>query len=235
MNDQIIRENVKHVLDEIAAAAVSCGRVPSDITLVAASKMNSAETVQLAISAGITVCGENRVQEMLEKNALGAYAGCELHFIGHLQKNKVKNVVGLASLIHSIDSFSLLEAVSRAAESKNTVQDVLLEINVAAEATKTGVSPFEAAGILEAAQNLKGVRIRGLMAIPPICEKPEDNHPFFAQMQQLFIDIGAKKYDNSSMDFLSMGMSHDYTEAIKCGSNMVRIGTGLFGPRNYSK
>ena len=235
MNEQTIVENVKHVLSEISNAADLCGRDPSGITLVAASKMNSAETVKLAVSAGISVCGENRVQEMLEKNALGAYTGCDLHFIGHLQKNKVTNVVGLASLIHSIDSFSLLEAVSQAAEAKRIIQDVLLEINIAAEATKSGFSPADTADIIESAQRLKGVRIRGLMAIPPICEKPEDNHPFFAQMQQLFIDIGAKKYDNSSMDFLSMGMSHDYSEAIKCGSNMVRIGTALFGPRNYSK
>ncbi|MDO5444140.1 MAG: YggS family pyridoxal phosphate-dependent enzyme [Eubacteriales bacterium] len=237
MNDPYINitENVKHVLDEISAAADLCGRDPSEITLVAASKMNPAETVRLSAAAGISVFGENRVQEMLEKNALGAYAGCDLHFIGHLQKNKVKNVVGLASLIHGIDSLSLLETVSRIAESKNMIQDVLLEINIGAEETKSGFSPSEISDILDSAQALKGIKVRGLMAIPPICEKPEENHPFFARMQQLFIDIGAKKYDNSSMDFLSMGMSRDYTEAIKCGSNMVRVGTAIFGPRNYSK
>lgn len=237
MNDPYINipENVKHVLNELSDAAALCGRDPSDITLVAASKMNSAETVRLAAAAGISVFGENRVQEMLEKAAFGAYTGCDLHFIGHLQKNKVKNVVGLVSLIHSIDNFSLLETVSRIAESKRIVQDVLLEINIAAEATKSGFSPSEAVQVLDSAQSLKGIRVRGLMAIPPICEKPEENHPFFARMQQLFIDIGAKKYDNSSMDFLSMGMSRDYSEAIQCGSNMIRIGTALFGPRNYSK
>ena len=228
-----IRFNVQQVLENVSSAAVSAGRRPEDITIVAASKMNSTDRIQLAVSAGIRVCGENRVQEMLEKNSLGAYSACRLHFIGHLQKNKVKNVVGLVELIHSIDSLELLEAVSRTASAKCLVQDVLLEVNIAAEASKSGFSHDEIFPVLEKAEQLDGIRIRGLMAIPPVCENSSDNLPYFARMQQLFIDIGAKKYDNSNMDFLSMGMSHDYSAAIECGSNMVRIGTAIFGPRNY--
>lgn len=235
MTPEEIERNIRTIQERIAAAAASAGRDPSEITLVAASKMNDAETVRAAVRAGIRVCGENRVQEMLEKHALGAYSDCDLHFIGHLQKNKVKNVVGLVSLIHSVDSLSLLEAISRTAEEKGLVQDVLLEVNIAAEAAKNGFSPEEIEHIPEAAQEFGGIRIRGLMAIPPICENPDENRPFFARMNQLFVDISAKKYDNSIMDILSMGMSRDYSAAIHCGSTMVRIGTAVFGPRNYGR
>lgn len=225
--------NVSSVFDRVAEAARSAGRDPSEITVVAASKMNSAENVRSAIEAGIKVCGENRVQEMLEKNALHAYDGADLHFIGHLQKNKVKNVVGLVSLIHSIDSLALLDAVSKTAEAHGIVQDVLLEVNIGNEASKSGFSPSDISSVLRSARLLQGVRIRGLMAIPPICEDPEANAPFFTLMKQLFIDNSEKKYDNSNMDFLSMGMSNDFVSAIRCGSNMIRIGSAVFGPRDY--
>ena len=234
VSDADISRNVRQVLDNVSRAAALAGRDPSEITVIAASKMNDADRVRIAVSSGITVCGENRVQELVEKNALGAYAGCHLHFIGHLQKNKVKHVVGTAELIHSIDSFPLLETVSRIAAEKGITQDVLLEINIASEASKSGLSPEEVPEILSAAEELRNIRIRGLMAIPPICENPEENLPFFARMRQLFIDNETKKYDNSSMVFLSMGMSHDYSAAIACGSNMIRVGTAIFGPRNYT-
>ena len=221
MTEEQIGKNVAHVKAEIAQAAGEAGRDPAEILLVAATKMNDADSVRAAIRAGVDICGENRVQEMLEKNAQGAYEGTPLHFIGHLQKNKVRQVVGLCELIHSVDSLSL-------------TQDVLLEVNIGNEESKSGFSPEEIGPALEEAAKMTSVRVRGLMAIPPICEKPEENRPFFLKMQKLFVDNCRKKYDNISMDFLSMGMSGDYAEAVRCGANMVRVGTGIFGPRNYT-
>ena len=179
------------------------------------------------------VFGENRVQEMLEKNTLGAYEGARLHFIGHLQKNKAKQVVGVAELIHSVDSLALLELIASLAQKKGIIQDVLLEVNIGSEASKSGFSPEEIPRILDWNEKLSGARIRGLMTIPPICTDLQGIRPYFARMQQLFVDIGRKKYDNSNMDFLSMGMSHDFPVAVEYGSNIVRIGSGIFGPRKY--
>jgi len=234
MNEDIA-PRVQTVLDSIAEAAVHAGRNPAEITLVAASKMNDSDRVRAAAAAGISVFGENRVQEMLEKNQKGAYSGARLQFIGHLQKNKVKNVVGLAELIQGVDSLPLLDCISKTAETLGIVQDVLLEVNIGNEPSKSGFSPDFLASALEHSAALKGIRIRGLMAIPPVCISEKENLLYFNQMMQLFVDIGEKKYDNSSMDFLSMGMTHDYRAAISCGSNMVRIGTGIFGPRNYGQ
>ena len=228
-----IAENVALVRRNMDEAAQKAGRDPKEILLLAATKMNDADRVREAIRAGVDLCGENRVQEMLEKQAQGAYEGAPLHFIGHLQKNKVKQVVGLAELIHGVDSPALLEAISRVAESRGLVQDVLLEVNIGAEASKSGFAPEELPAALEVASRLPKLRVRGLMAIPPICAAPEENRPFFLRMKQLFIDNGEKKYDNVSMDFLSMGMSGDYTEAIACGANLIRVGSGIFGPRHY--
>ena len=234
MTDSVIAKNVAFVKAEMARAAAEAGRDPAEIRLVAATKMNDADRVREAIQAGVDICGENRVQEMLEKNALGAYEGVPLHFIGHLQKNKVRQVVGLCELIHSVDSLGLLQEISRVAGKKDLIQDVLLEVNVGAEESKSGISPEEVPGLLLEASKLPAVRVCGLMAIPPICEKPEENRPFFLQMQKLFVDNCRKKYDNISMDFLSMGMTGDYTEAVRCGANLVRVGSGIFGPRNYT-
>ena len=230
-----IAENVALVRRNIAEAALAAGRDPEKIRLVAATKMNDASRVRQAIAAGVEICGENRVQEMLEKQAQGAYEGAELHFIGHLQKNKAKQVVGLAKLIHSVDSQELLALISRLAEARGLVQDVLLEVNIAGEAAKSGFAPEDVPQALAFASQLPGVRVRGLMAIPPICSFPDQNRPFFLRMRKLFVDNGGKKYDNVSMDFLSMGMSGDYQEAIACGADLVRIGTAVFGPRDYSK
>ena len=230
-----IAENVARVRENMARAALAAGRDPGEILLLAASKMNDADRVREAIRAGVDCCGENRVQEMLEKQAQGAYEGAELHFIGHLQKNKAKQVVGLAKLIHSVDSQELLALISRLAEARGLVQDVLLEVNIAGEAAKSGFAPEDVPQALAFASQLPGVRVRGLMAIPPICSFPDQNRPFFLRMRKLFVDNGGKKYDNVSMDFLSMGMSGDYQEAIACGADLVRIGTAVFGPRDYSK
>lgn len=170
---------------------------------------------------------------MLEKNAQAAYAGARLHFIGHLQKNKVKQVVGTAALIESVDSEELMRLIDRCAASKGICQDILLEVNIGGEAAKSGFRPEEIPAALAAAAQFDHIMVRGLMAIPPKCSRAEENIPYFCSMQKLFVDNGEKKYDNVHMDFLSMGMSADYTAAIACGSNMVRVGTAIFGARNY--
>ena len=229
-----IARNVAHVREEIRRAALEAGRQPEEILLAAATKTNDAERVRAAIEAGVDICGENRVQEMLEKNALGAYSGVPLHFIGHLQKNKVRQVVGLCDLIESADSLALLQEISRTAEKRGLTQDVLLEINIGREESKSGFLPEALDEALAGASGLPAVRVRGLMAIPPICTDPEENRPFFLQMQKLFVDNRGKKYDNVRMDFLSMGMSGDYTEAVRCGATLVRVGSGIFGPRIYT-
>lgn len=223
-----IEQNVAQVRERIAQAAD--GRT---VTLVAATKMNDADAVQRAIAAGVDACGENRVQEMMDKLGRDAYRGAPLHFIGSLQKNKVKFVVGNCSLIHSVNSTGLLEAIAKKAEHLEIVQDVLLEVNIGREESKTGFLPEQLPQLLEAAEKFPSVRVRGLMAIPPKSEKTGANRRYFAQMRELFIDIGAKKYDNVTMDFLSMGMSDDFEDAILEGSNLVRVGSAIFGPRNY--
>ena len=229
-----ITENVARIREAIREAALEAGRDPDGVLLIAATKMNDVSHVREAIAAGVDVCGENRVQEMLSKLALGAYDGAPLHFIGHQQKNKVRQVVGVCELIHSVDSRELLQVISRCAENHGLVQDVLLEVNIGEEASKSGFSPEQIPDALAFASTLPAVRVRGLMAIPPICDFPEKNRPFFLAMRQLFVDNSEKKYDNTSMDFLSMGMSGDYAEAVRCGATMVRIGTGIFGPRHYT-
>ena len=225
-----IADNVAAVRARIDAAAG--GR---RVLLVAASKMNDAERVREAVAAGVDACGENRVQELVEKNALGAYTGRPLHFIGHLQKNKIKYLVGVADLIESVDSEELLTLIDRRAEKLGVVQDVLLEVNIGREAAKSGLAPEDVVKTVEFAVPLEHVRVRGLMAIPPAADDPEKTRPYFAAMRELFIDIGAKKYDNTPMDFLSMGMSGDFEAAIAEGANMVRVGSAIFGARDYSR
>lgn len=228
-----IAENVKLVKENIAAAAIRCGRDPKEIKLVAATKMNDASRVREAIAAGVDICGENRVQELTEKLAQGAYDGCPLHFIGHLQKNKVKYIVGKVELIHSVDSVSLAQEINRRAAALGLTQDILLEVNIGAEENKSGFAPDELANALDEIAQFSSVRVLGLMAIPPICEISENNRVYFKRMKQLFIDIGQKKYDNVTMLHLSMGMSADYEVAVEEGANLVRVGTGIFGARNY--
>lgn len=228
-----IAENVRAVKRNIEAAAARSGRDAKEILLVAASKTNSPDRIREAIAAGVDACGENRVQEMVEKAALGAYDGVPLHFIGRLQRNKVKFVVGTAALIHSVDTIALLRQIDRIARERSLVQDVLLEVNIAGEESKTGFAPDEIPSALSEASQLPGVCVRGLMAIPPICVSGAENYQYFVRMKQLFVDNCNKKYDNVRMDFMSMGMSSDYETAIECGANMVRVGTAIFGRRDH--
>ena len=230
-----IAENVAKILADIEKAAIAAGRGPKEITLCAATKMNDADRVREAIAAGIRCCGENKVQELTAKLAENAYQGSDIHFIGHLQTNKVKQVVGKVSLIQSVDSLRLLAAIEKEAAKLGIVQDILLEINIGEEESKSGLRLEEIYEMLEKVAVSTSVRVRGLMAIPPICENPGDNNKFFQEMCNLSVDITAKKYDNVCMEILSMGMSDDYADAIAHGSTMIRVGTAIFGARNYNK
>ena len=228
-----IAENVARIKAEMAAAAIAAGRDPKEILLCAATKMNDAENVRQAIAAGVDCCGENRVQELPQKLSQNAYEGASVHFIGHLQTNKVKQVVGKVSLIHSVDSLRLLEAINKEAAKQGIVQDILLEINIGNEESKSGFCKEEALEVVERIGDFSNIRVRGLMAIPPICQNSTDNHKFFQEMCNLSVDIKAKNSDNVSVEIMSMGMSDDFTDAIACGSTMIRVGTAIFGARGY--
>ena len=229
-----IAENIARIRAQMDAAALAAGRDPKGVLLCAATKMNDADAVRQAIAAGVDCCGENRVQELTAKLAEDAYRGKPVHFIGHLQTNKVKQVVGKVDLIHSVDSERLLEAIHKEALRQGICQDILLEVNIAGEDSKSGFSVQELFSLLEKMGAYNGVFVRGLMAIPPICQKKTDNHKFFQEMCNLSVDIRAKKYDNVCVDLLSMGMSGDFEDAIACGSTMIRLGTAIFGARNYA-
>ena len=228
----IFDENYKDIVERIAQAAKKSGRSAQDITLLAATKTVDIDTINHAIKAGINYIGENRVQEFLSKYE--NYAPVNQHFIGRLQTNKVKDIIDKVSLIHSVDSYRLAKEISKQAVKRNVVANVLLEINIGNEESKTGFSCEEALEAVKEIASLDAINIKGLMAIPPICEDAQENRQYFKKMNKLFIDIGAKKIDNSSMEILSMGMSDDYEVAIEEGATMVRLGTALFGRRNYN-
>lgn len=230
-----ITENVAVVRRQIAEAAIAAGRDPKEILLCAATKMNDAEAVREAIRAGVDICGENRVQELLQKDAQNAYAGVPLHFIGRLQTNKVKYLVGRVDLIQSVDRLRLMEAINQEACRQGIIQQVLLEINIGREESKAGFLPEELPEILEKATKMGNLFIKGFMAIPPISRNNGDNRKFFQEIYHLSVDITEKKYDNVSVDVLSMGMSNDYADAIAYGSTMVRVGTAIFGQRDYGR
>ena len=233
-NSTSIRENIAAIRAQIDAAARETGRTGADITLVGASKMNGAAACQEAIAAGIDALGENRVQEMTAKLAEDAYRGAPLHFIGHLQRNKVKQVVGKAALIQSIGSPELLAEVDRQAEKLGIVQDILLEVNIGGEEAKSGFAPDAMEQAAAQAKTLAHVRVRGLMTIPPADATREENMAYFEKVRALYVDISRKMYDNG-LEYLSMGMSGDFADAIRAGANMVRVGSAIFGARDYSK
>ena len=229
-----IGENIARTRAEIDAAARETGRTGKDITLVGASKMNDAAACQEAIRAGIDALGENRVQEMTAKLAENGYDGAPLHFIGHLQRNKVKQVVGKAALIQSVGSLELLEEIEKQADKLGIVQDILLEVNIGGEAAKSGFAPEAVSEAASHAKELSHVRVRGLMTIPPASATQAENMVYFQKVHALYVDINQKMYDNK-LDYLSMGMSGDFADAIRAGSNMVRVGTAIFGARDYTK
>ena len=229
-----IAENVAAIRRELEKAALAAGRDPREIQLCAATKMNDAEAVRQAIAAGVDCCGENRVQELTQKLAQHAYDGAPVHFIGHLQTNKVKQVVGKVALIQSVGSKELLDEIEKVAARLELVQDVLLEVNIGGEEAKSGFPPEELAQAAAYARTLAHIRVRGLMTIPPIAVEKGGNIPYFEKVYRLFVDISREMYDNK-WEYVSMGMSDDYADAVRCGANMVRVGSAIFGARHYTK
>ncbi|WP_300411981.1 YggS family pyridoxal phosphate-dependent enzyme [uncultured Oscillibacter sp.] len=228
-----IAENIARVRANIAAAAREAGRSPEEITLVGASKMNGAPACREAIAAGIDALGENRVQEMTAKLAEHAYDGAPLHFIGHLQRNKVRQVAGKVSLIQSVGSLELLEEIEKTAGKLEIVQDILLEVNIGREEAKSGFLPERLLPGAEAALEKSHVRVLGLMTIPPAEADREENLRYFDKVRALFLDMEEKLFHNG-LQVLSMGMSGDYEDAVRAGATMVRVGTAIFGSRHYT-
>ncbi len=226
-----IAENIQSIRQRMAAAAQAAGR-EDPILLVGASKMNDAAACREAVAAGIDALGENRVQELLGKYAQGAYEGAPLHFIGHLQRNKVRQIVGKVSLIHSVSSLELLEEIQRQAEKQGLTQAVLLEVNIGGEESKSGFALEEVEAAARRAAQLPNISMEGLMTIPPIQTVPHENLPYFRDVYRLYIDIGEKVFHNK-LKYLSMGMSDDFEDAIAAGANMVRVGSAIFGARHY--
>lgn len=230
----MIIEALEDVERSIIAACNRSGRNREDVTLIAVSKTKPSSMIEEATSAGIVHFGENKVQEMSEKSQVLCELPIRWHMIGHLQKNKVKKAVSIATLIHSVDTISLAYEIDKEAAKQNKLQDILLELNLAGEESKFGLSPDDLLPTIRELSTMKNIRIRGLMTVAPYTENPETNRCYFRQMKQLAVDINAENIDNISMDILSMGMSGDYEIAIEEGATHVRIGSKIFGERNYN-
>ena len=228
-----IKYNYDFINEKIAVAAMKAGKTREDITFLSATKTVEPEYINYAISLGLSYIGENKVQELLSKYDQYNLENCSLQFIGHLQSNKVRQIVGKVDLIQSIDSMKLAKEVSKCSLKNNITSDILVEVNIGKEENKSGVMPEMLEELVEEISTLPAVNVKGLMTIPPICEKKDEIRRYFEKMNRLFLDISSKKLDNVSMDILSMGMSSDYYEAILEGANMVRIGSALFGNRIY--
>lgn len=224
--------NLKSVTERLEKALERSGRKREDVILLAATKTVDAKTVNYAISKGISYIGENKVQEFLLKN--DSIDTAHRHFIGHLQTNKVKDIIDKVELIQSVDSVKLAKEISKQAAKRDIMMDILLEVNIGGEESKWGFEPENLLENIKEISKFDNLRIKGLMAIPPVCENAQENRKYFAKMYKLFIDIGAEKIDNSSMEILSMGMSDDFDVAIEEGANLIRLGTVLFGRRIYN-
>ena len=227
-----IQQNLEHILSRIRAAELRAGRPAGSVRLVAVSKTFPAEDVKACHDAGQRIFGENKVQEGLGKIP-SLPPDTEWHLIGPLQRNKVKNVVGKVAMIESVGSLELLSAIDKQAEKLGIVQDILLEVNIGGEEAKSGFAPESLEQAAEEAKKCANVRVRGLMCIPPVAEGEHGSLPYFEKVHALFVDINAKLYDNT-LDILSMGMSGDYEDAVRAGATMVRVGTAIFGARNYT-
>lgn len=234
LNEQEVAQNVRAIMQQVRDTALQAGRDPSEVQVMAVTKTVDPVLVNAAIGAGITLLGENKAQELCAKYDSYHKDGVQIHFIGHLQTNKIRQIVDKVSMVESVDSIKLAREIDRHCAAIGKVMDVLLEVNIGREENKTGIFPEFLPALLEEAGKLEHIRVRGLMTIPPVCETEEEVLQYFSQMRQLFIDI-KQKYDNISMEILSMGMSADYLAAVRCGSNIVRIGTAMFGQRNYKR
>ena len=227
-------DNVAEIRRRMAEAAKTSGRRLQEVLLCAACKSRSPETVKLSASLPVDLFGENRMQEMAVHHEAGAYGGKPCHFIGHLQTNKVSKVVGLAAVIQSVDSLHLLEAIDREASRQSLVQDVLIEVNIGAEPSKSGIDLSELTPLFEAASAMNSVRVRGLMAIPPACDNAQQSRRYFAKLRVLFEQAAQQRCTDAVFDMLSMGMSDSYEEAILEGATLVRVGRGIYGRREQA-
>ena len=230
----LMEERIALVRSRMEAAAKAAGRDPRDILLCAVSKTQSDETVAMSADLDVDCFGENHMQELVAHAAADAYKGKPVHFIGHLQTNKVKKLVGLATLIQSVDSLRLLEAIEKEAAKQGIVQDILLELNLMEEASKTGAGADLLWPMAEQAARLPHIRLRGLMGIPPAGSTSEENRSYFANLRRLYVQLGGR-YPDLPIDTLSMGMSGSFEEAILEGATIVRVGSAIYGPRNYQK
>lgn len=228
-----VRENYIRITENIAKAAEKSGRKAEDITFLAATKTVEPEIINYAISLGLKKIGENKVQELLSKYDEYDLENADLQFIGHLQTNKVRQIIGKVSMIQSVDSMKLAQEISKQSLKNDLVTDILIEINIGDEENKSGVSAEQVSELAAQMAELEGLKVKGLMSVPPICDSKQEIYKYFDKLYKIFIDISSKKIDNISMDFLSMGMSDDYSEAIMSGSNMIRVGSALFGARIY--
>ncbi len=223
MSTETIKQNIEKIRAELSG---------HDTQLLAVTKTRTVDEINYVISCGVRHIGENRVQELMEKYDHLNKEGVTIHLIGHLQTNKVKYIIDKVDLIHSVDSLRLAQEIAKRAEAIGKVQDVLIEVNIGGEESKAGVAPEDILTLLKSVSTLQGIKVRGLMCIPPIAVEKHQNREYFLKMKQMSVDISAKKIDNISMDILSMGMSGDYEDAIEAGSTFIRIGRGIFGPRN---
>ncbi len=230
----MLKENLQKVEENIEAACKRAGRDRKEVTLIAVSKTKPIEMLQEIYDEGIRCFGENKVQELTEKMP-AMPQDIEWHMIGHLQRNKVKYIAGKVALIHSVDTYRLAEEINIQAKKRNIVIPILVEVNIAHEESKFGTTEEDAVLLVEEISKLENVRIKGLMTIAPNVSDPEENRPYFKKIKQLSVDITNKNIHNVSMDILSMGMTNDYTVAIEEGATMVRVGTGIFGERNYNR
>ncbi len=228
-----VEYNYNKIKENIAEAAIKSGRNPEDITFLAATKTVDVCVINHAISLGLTHIGENKVQELLSKYDNYDLDNAQLHFIGHLQSNKVRQIIGKVGVIQSVDSLKLASEISRLSQKQNLNTKVLIEVNVGREENKSGVLPENLEDLLYQIAELPCISVEGLMAIPPICDNSQKIRGYFEIMRNMFIDISHKKIDNISMNTLSMGMSGDYSDAILEGATLVRIGSSLFGERIY--
>jgi pyridoxal phosphate enzyme (YggS family) len=229
-DQKIIRENYEKIMSRVHEAAARSGRDPGEIKVIAVSKTVTADRVKAAFDAGLTDFGENRVQELCDKTDI-LDIKCNWHLIGHLQTNKVKYIADRVSMIHSLDSLELADEIRKRAQKAGRRMDVLVQVNVAGEESKFGIKPEETLEFVKAVGKMENIRVKGLMTIAPMAENPENIRWVFANLRKLLIDIRKENIDNIDMDYLSMGMSNDFEVAIEEGSNMVRIGTALFGKR----
>ena len=230
----MLKDNLKTVEEHVQEACKRAGRSREEVTLIAVSKTKPVEMLQEIYGEGVRDFGENKVQELCDKIEQ-LPSDIRWHMIGHLQRNKVKYIVGKVALIHSVDTYRLAEEINIQAKKRGIIVPILVEVNIAGEKTKFGTTAEDAMLLVEEISKLENVRIKGLMTIAPFVENPEDNRLYFRKIKQLSVDITNKNIDNVSMEILSMGMTGDYEVAIEEGATMVRVGTGIFGARNYNK